>query len=270
MLIDTHIHIFADSLAPRVLAQLQSTAGIAAQTDLTEKTTRAYLRAHGIDLAVVMPIATKPHQQRTINDWAAGLQHDGLISFGTVHPFADDALAELERLKTLGLYGVKLHPDYQRFEVNDRAVYPVYEKAAGLGLPVLFHAGFDPVSPDHTRCTPQALAELSEALPELTIIGAHLGGNAMYDDVLRFLAGRNLYLDISMAPLYATYEQFTEILRRHDRRKILFASDCPWSDPDVELRWVDQLPFSEEEKDDIRYRNALRLLHPDLPEKSGM
>lgn len=270
MIIDTHIHVFPDALAPRVRKQLESTAGIKAHTDLTEAQTRMYLRTKGIDLGVVMPIATKPHQQSTINGWAAGLMHDGLISFGTVHPFADDVLEELERIRSLGLYGVKLHPDYQLFEVNDRTVYPVYEKAAALGLPVLFHAGFDPVSPEHTRCTPEALAQVVRDIPQLTVIGAHLGGNNMYKDVLMSLAGEALYLDISMAPLYAAYGEFTEILRRHDPGRILFASDCPWSDPQEEINWVDRLPFPAEMKESIFWKNAADLLQPELPVKSGI
>lgn len=260
MIIDTHVHIFPDALAPRVLAKLEQTAGVTACTDLTEATTRRLLDGWGIDLGVVMPIATKPSQQRSINDWAAGLQHGNLISFGTVHPDAPEALEELARIRTLGLHGVKLHPDYQLFEVDDRSVYPLYERAAELGLPVLFHAGYDPVSPDCTRCRPEALSRVVSDLPGLTVIGAHLGGSSMAADALRHLAGRDLYIDISLAPSFATFEQFSRFVDSHDPAKILFASDLPWSRPADEIRWVERLSVTEQTREDIYWRNASRLL----------
>lgn len=268
MIIDMHVHVFPDALAPRVRTQLEQTSGVAASTDLTEADTRRRLHSWNVDLGVVMPIATKPHQQRTINNWAAGLQHEGLISFGTVHPAAPDAHEELARIRALGLRGVKLHPDYQLFEVDDKAVYPIYEHAAALGLPVLFHAGYDPVSPDHTRCHPAALARVVRDIPDLTVIGAHLGGNMMYEEAAAHLAGQNLYLDISMAPRYATFEQFCRIISRHDPARILFASDCPWSEPAAEIDWTERLPADAEVKEDIFWRNANRLLGLQLP-KSG-
>lgn len=268
MIIDMHVHMFPDALAPRARSALENTAGVAACTDLTEADTRRKLAAWGIDLGVVMPIATKPSQQRPINDWAAGLQHGNLLSFGTVHPMAPDAPAELRRLRGLGLRGVKLHPDYQLFEADDRKVYPLYEEAAALGLPVLFHAGFDPVSPGHVHCSPAALARVVRDLPNLTVIGAHLGGNMMAAEALEHLAGRNLYLDISMEALSGSPEITAEIIRRHDPSKILFASDCPWSEPPQEAAWVRSLPLPRAVKEDILWRNAAYLLKVQ-PEKSG-
>lgn len=265
MIIDMHVHIFPENLAPRVRAQLEQTAGVCACTDLTEADTRRRLRDWKVDLGVVMPIATKPSQQRTINDWAAALQHDNLISFGTVHPEAADTREELERIRSLGLHGIKLHPDYQHFEVDSRDVYPIYERAGELGLPVLFHAGFDPVSPDRTRCTPQALARVVRDFPDLDIIGAHLGGNMMYEEALTHLAGHDLYLDISMAPLFASFEQFSRIIDSHDPDKILYASDCPWSRPPAETEWVERLPGPKERREGIFWRNASRLLGLQLP-----
>ena len=269
MIIDMHVHIFADTLAPRVLAQLEQMSGLTAVTDLTEADTRMRLREWGIDIGVMMPIATKPSQQRTINDWAAGLQGGSLLSFGTVHPAAADAGAELRRIRKLGLHGVKLHPDYQQFEADDRSVYPLYELAAELDLPLLFHAGFDPVSPSHSHCRPEQLARISRDLPDLTVIAAHLGGNCMYEESLRHLAGRDIYLDISLAPQFISHEQFSELIGRHDPERVLFASDCPWTNPAQEKEWVERLPAGKGIKERIFWRNAAELLRIQSA-KSGM
>lgn len=260
MIIDMHVHIFPDALASRARTQLEKTAGAAACTDITEADTRRRLQEWNIDLGVVMPIATKPTQQRTINDWAATLQHGRLISFGTVHPEAADAVDELARIRSLGLHGIKLHPDYQHFEVDDRRVYPVYEQARALSLPILFHAGFDPVSPQHVHCRPEALRRVVDDFPGLTVIAAHLGGNMMPDEAVRHLAGQDLYLDISMAPIWATFEQFRRIVESHDPERIVFASDCPWSSPAAEMDWVERLPVSTGLKERIYWQNAQQLL----------
>lgn len=260
MIIDTHVHVFVDALAPKVLEKLSNTAQIPYYTNLTESDTRTKLHEWGIDLGVVMPIATKPHQQKTINDWASGLQNGNLISFGTVHPLAPDAIDELERIRNLGLLGVKLHPDYQGFHAGDESIYPIYAKAEQLRLPIVFHAGFDPVSPDEVHCTPRELRQIKEDFPDLRIIGAHLGGNQLYDDVERYLVGKDIYLDISMAPLYCPFDQFERIIQNHDPDRILFASDCPWSLPLDEIEWVRRLSVSPEHKEKILWKNAADLL----------
>lgn len=260
MIIDMHTHIFADSLAPRALAQLQETANIPAYTNLTEADTRAKLEEWGVDLAVVQPIATKPAQQHTINTWAQGIQHGQLVSFGTVFAPDPSALDTVDEIVSLGLRGVKLHPDYQRFDADDPSVFPVYEKIAQAGLPVTFHAGYDPVSKDHTHCTPAMLARVHEAVPDLTIIAAHLGGYAMADESEALLAGKDIYMDISMAVQFCDFAQFERIVLKHGTDRILYGTDMPWSSTPETIAWVERLDLPQEDKDKIFWKNAARLL----------
>ena len=63
--------------------------------------------------------------------------------FGSVHPSHPDALKELERIHALGIKGIKFHPDYQYFFVDEERMFPIYEKCGKLGLIVVFHAGWD-------------------------------------------------------------------------------------------------------------------------------
>ena len=119
MVIDFHIHAFNPKIAERAIQTLEKCSGIQPLTrGLIEQTVQR-MDEWGIDRSVMLPIATKPSQQVIINDWAA--QQDGgrIISFGSVHPDADDAIDELWRIKELGLHGVKLHPDYQGFKIDD-------------------------------------------------------------------------------------------------------------------------------------------------------
>ena len=136
MFIDSHIHAFADSIAERAVKKLEETANIKGYTNGTIKGADELMAKCGVDYGVLLPVATKPTQQTTINNWAKEEYKGRFISFGTVHPFADDACDELDRIKSLGLKGVKLHNDYQGVFIFDECCKPIYKRCEELGLPV--------------------------------------------------------------------------------------------------------------------------------------
>lgn len=261
MLIDFHIHLFPDALAPRTIPHLAGICGITPNTDGTLGDTLSKLEQWGVDKAVVLHIATKPSQQQNVNAFAASIQSDRIISFGSVHPAAPDAVEMLSQIKSMGLRGIKLHADYQGFFADDRAAYPIYETCAALGLPIVFHAGQDPLSPDVVHAGPKALAQVAQDFPYLRLIAAHLGGMNRYDEVEEFLVGRkNVWLDTSMAAECCPAEQFRRIIRAHGVQRVLFATDCPWSTPPRQLDFLEAAGVSPEELDRITYQNALDLL----------
>ena len=107
MYIDFHTHAFADKIAGRAMEALSATSGLKPYTDGTLCGLKKELRERDISAAVVLPIATKPSQQRVVNDWAADINgKNGIYSFGSVHPDADDAVQTLESIKASGLHGV--------------------------------------------------------------------------------------------------------------------------------------------------------------------
>jgi len=124
-------------------------------------------------MGVLLPVATKPTQQRPINDWAILQRSDRIIPFGSVYPLADDAVDELERMAALGLRGVKLHPEYQGFDVDDPRVRPLYRKIGQLKLIVVFHAGQDLAYPPPCRCATDMLERAMEHLEGAQVIAAH-------------------------------------------------------------------------------------------------
>ncbi|MBR6836332.1 MAG: amidohydrolase [Oscillospiraceae bacterium] len=265
MYIDFHTHAFADKIAERAIAALTENATDCGYKPLTNGTVadlKRILTEQGIDKAVILPIATKPTQQTIINNWAREIKDDFFCPFGSIHPMAEDWSDELERIKSLGLYGVKFHPDYQNFFVNDEFMYPIYRKCAELGLPVVFHAGYDPISPDVTHCTPEAAAEVFDKVPELTMILAHGGGMRRWDDVEKYLAGKpgKLYFDVSVIAKEISGEQLYRIIKAHGADRILFGSDCPWDTPQNEIKMINDLPLSDEEKELIFHKNAVELL----------
>ena len=261
MIIDTHIHAYPDKIAERVISKLTATADCPHFTDGTIGGARELLAKCGIDRGVLLPIATKPEQQTSINNWAAAQNHGSIISFGSVHPYAQDAVEELDRIRELGLKGVKLHNDYQGVFIFDEHCKPIYKRCEELGLPIVFHMGYDPVSPVVHRAMPYDLIEICENYPKLTVIGAHMGGNYAWEAVYKYIAGiRNLYFDVAFVAKDIEFELFKAIVSKHGFDRILYASDLPWSDPQEELDLIEKLPCTDAEREQILHKNAERVL----------
>ncbi len=264
MLIDMHVHIFPDKLAKRALTNLARVCKCQYLTDGTVSGTSEKLREWGVDACAALSIATKPTQQTSLNNWAASVQNERIHCFGSVHPDSPHAVEELKRIKLLGLRGVKLHPDYQNFFIDEAKMFPIYEAISELGLPVTFHTGRDPLSPNLAHATPKAVARIADLFPRMKIIAAHLGGMVMYDEAEELLAGKNIYLDTAMSARLCPSEQFERIVKKHGSERILFGSDCPWSRSCDEFEYIEKTRLSTEEKENIYWRNAARLLSLDI------
>lgn len=116
------------------MSKLTATSGMKPYTDGTVNGLLEIMNNSGVDKSVVLPIATKPSQQKIVNSWAKEIMSDKIYAFGSVHPDAEDALEELDRIKESGLYGVKLHPDYQNFLLMMRRHFPYIKNVLILVL----------------------------------------------------------------------------------------------------------------------------------------
>lgn len=259
---DFHSHAFTDSLAQRAVGGLSVTSGISPATDGTLSGLVRHMDECGVSKAMVLPVATKPSQQTTINNWAAEIISDRIFCCGTIHPDSEDALNEIERIASLGLYGVKFHSEYQLFLPDEERMMPIYRKIAECGLIAVFHGGWDPFGTDDVRATPERMARAAAAVPELTFVTAHLGGVKHPEDSLRYLAGKcpNVYLDCAVTARYLSDEQILALIRAHGADKVLFGSDCPWDSPANEIAMINRLPLSDEERSLIFCKNAEKLL----------
>ena len=259
---DFHTHAFVDTLAERAVGSLADTSGIIPATDGTLSGLKKVMAEHNIGRAMILPVATKPSQQTNINNWAAEIMDGSIFCCGSVHPDADDAVAEVERIASLGLCGLKFHSEYQHFRPDEERIMPVCRKAAELGLFVVFHGGWDPLSGEDILAKPRCFAHLAERLPELTVVVAHMGGIELFDEAEDCLAGRfeHLYFDTGVVADYISDEQFCRLVEKQGADKVLFGSDCPWDHPEKEIAMIDALPLSEAEKELIFYKNAEKLV----------
>lgn len=259
---DFHTHAFVDSLAERAVGSLAVTSGIVPATDGTLAGLKNVMAKNKIGRAMILPVATKPSQQLHINNWAAEIMDGSIFCCGSVHPDAEDAVAEVERIASLGLYGLKFHSEYQHFRPDEERMMPVYRKAAELGLFVVFHGGWDPLSGEDILARPRCFANLAERLPELTVVVAHMGGIDLFDEAEDCLAGRfeNVYFDTGVVADYISDEQFCRLVEKQGADRILFGSDCPWDHPEKEIAMIGKLPIPDSDKELIFHKNAERLI----------
>lgn len=267
MLIDFHTHCFPPKVAEKAIPHLASICGQTPLTDGTFDDTREKMRAWGVDRFLALNIATAPKQQTNVNNFAASIDKESADgsnyvcrALGSVHAAAADALEELQRVKELGLPGLKLHPDYQGVEMDDKTLLEAYDLCSQWDMFCVFHAGFDPVSPDVTRVFPKKALEIHKQFPRLKMVLAHMGGFARWDQVEELLVGTDVFFDTSLAPAHMPPEQALRIIQNHGAEHILFGSDCPWGSPEEGARYIDALPLTTAEKDRIFAGNALELL----------
>lgn len=261
MIIDFHTHIFPEKIASGAIRQLEEVGGVQANTNGTLQGLKESMQKSGITYSLVLPVVTKPSQFQSVNSYAAEINgKDGILSFGGIHPLTENYKEELNEIKTLGLKGIKLHPDYQRTYVDDESIIRILDYAAELGLIVLFHAGVDIGLPDPVHCTPLKAAKVLDKIDYHKIVLAHTGGYQMWDEVERYLVGRNVYFDISFSLGQLPDEQFLRIVRSHGSDRILFASDSPWGGQEETLKRLLHFDLTEKERSKILYKNASKLL----------
>ena len=131
MFFDIHTHAFHPKIAHKAVDHLNTVYHLDCRGDGTIEHLLEREKAAGIDRCIVLCAATAPAQVIPANNYAMKLQreHEEVIGFGTLHPAYVDWEDELERMKAGGLRGIKLHPDFQGFALNDRRLLPIFESA---------------------------------------------------------------------------------------------------------------------------------------------
>ena len=261
MFIDFHVHCFPDEIAPRAMNTLSASSALIPQCDGTVKGLLDNMKENRVDISVVQNIATKPQSQTNVNNFAHELNKmQRLVAFGSVNPDSDNALGELERISSMGLKGVKFHPEYQNFFVDDIKMRPIYKKISQLGLITVFHCGADLGFPAPYHCTPKAL---SKALSwfDSPVVAAHWGGMMYHQEVLDYLCGLPVYFDTSFSYGAVSLPMVKLILQKHGVDNILFGSDSPWHTPKEDLPVIQALGLSKNDFNKICCTNALKLLN---------
>lgn len=261
MIIDTHVHCFPDKIARNAVETLAAKSPeLNYCTDGTLLGVLASMEASGVDVSVICPVATNPGQTAKVNDYSIRINGvGGIVALGALHPDQRDWKDELKRIRDAGLAGIKLHPDYQDFYVDEPRMLPVYEACVRMGLVIVFHAGVDLGYPDPVHCPPHRFRRVAERVDTSRFVLAHMGAWSMWDEVEEYLVGQDVYFDTAYCFGHITEEQFLRMARLHGINRILFATDSPWKEQSIYLRHLRALPLEPGEYEAIAGGNAQKL-----------
>ena len=270
MVIDSHTHIFPDPVAQKAIPELAALLKARPAMDGTVNGLLESMENGDIDISIVRPIVTHPHQFDSILRFAVHLNETysagrrRIHSLASVHPLEPAFAEQLRLIRREGFTGIKIHPPYQGVELNDIRYKRIIEKASELGLSVTTHAGFDVYCPHHNYCSVDMILEVLHDVAPPALVAAHLGNNSYYDEVEKKLCGQNLYFDTAYSILHISETQLAGIIRQHGADKVLFATDVPWADQKASVERLRNLPgLSPEEKERLLFRNAASLYHLD-------
>jgi len=257
--IDFHVHCYPEKVAERAIAAV-GPLGLSTSFDATIAGLRRSMERAGILASLNLPLANTPDNIRGVNAWSAANNAAPVYSLGSIHPDDPQPRQTLTWIKSLGLRGVKVHPEYQRFKFEDERLFPIWEACVEQDLFVVTHAGADIAFPPPPNTNPASIAAFHRRFPGLRLVVAHLGSWGMWHETEKELIGLPLYLDLAFVAGMMHDEQLLRIIRAHGSERILFGTDAPWQDQFKSLEYFRALPLTAMEQENILYHNAARLL----------
>ena len=257
-IIDSHCHIYPDKIAQKASDATARFYDLPPSMDGTISTLLEHGTAAGIDHFIVQSVATTPKQVSSINNFiAASVAASGgrFTGLGTLHPDSEDIAADVNEIISLGLKGVKLHPDIQQVKLDDHRMLKMYELCEGR-LPMLLHTG----DCRYDYSNPNRMLPILDIYKDLTVIGAHFGGWSIWEEATEVFAGReNFYVDCSSSLYAISPEKAKELMHAYGTDRVLFGTDYPLWTPESELERFMQVDLTEKEREDILYNNAAEL-----------
>ena len=260
-IIDAHAHIYPEKIAAKATdtiglfydIKMEMPAGTAEK--LLEEGARA-----GVTRYVVHSVATTAHQVRSINDFIKREvdAHPEFIGFITLHQdlTEEEVEREVEWALANGLRGIKLHPDFQKFNIDDEVAEKFYRAAEGK-MPILLHMGDD----RYEYSKPVRLVKMAKKYPKLNFIAAHFGGYRCWDDSPMYKGLDNVYFDTCSSLPFITPERAKELIDMLGADKFFFATDFPMWDAKSELERFGKIPLTDLEREMILAGNIKRLLN---------
>ena len=260
MLIDIHTHIYPDKIARKAADSVRDFYDLEGSLQMDGTVDMLLKRGAeaGISHFVVLPVSNGPTHVRSINNFILEQTktHDNFIGFGTVHAAMDSIGDEVDRILSAGLKGIKMHPDSQRFNIDDERLFPVYDAIRGR-IPVLLHMGDQRYDFSH----PARLRKVLAQFPDLQVIAAHFGGYSMFETARENLEDTPCVFDISSAMMFMQPGEAEGYINRYGAERMAYGTDYPLWDPVTEVQRFRRLKLTGEQFDQISYKTAQRILN---------
>ncbi len=263
-IIDFHTHAFPDALAERAVQVLLEEGrrmyDVHAYLDGKISSLLASMDRSNIETSVICSIATKPSHFGPIMEWSKRVRSDRIIPFPSLHPAATDAVEQVRDIKAEGFKGIKFHPYYQNFDLDEKRLIPIYEEISRLGLIMVVHTGYDLAFERTRRGDPRKIINVLDTFPELKFVTTHLGAWEDWEEVERHIVGKKIFMETSYSLDCMERETARKIILNHPKDHILFGSDSPWADQEQAISLLKGLDLGQERETLILRENASKLL----------
>ncbi|MBU1670318.1 MAG: amidohydrolase family protein [Actinobacteria bacterium] len=267
-IIDTHAQLWTEEAIRSMPAAMRDGyIRIFGDNLPTLQDTIADMDAAGVSRSVVVAVDAETRwDYRVSNELVAetvARHPDRLIGFASVDPNKGEAAGrELRRaVESDGMRGLKLLPHLVELRANDPVMYPLYEVALEVGVPVLFHMG----TQFHTGtklkyCRPIDVDEVAVDFPDLKLIIAHFGW-PWYEEALAVSHRNvNVYFNIAgWAPKRIPRFVF-EYMRGPVKQKALLGSDYPLVSRKRVVGELAEIDMPDDVREHLYSRNALEVI----------
>ena len=256
-LIDIHTHIYPAAIARKAAASIREFYQLdTREMDGTADTLLTRGTEAGIDRFVVLPVAMRPDRTRHINDFIIGqvAAQPRFLGFGSIHAGMENIAEEVEYILQNGLLGVKMHPDFQEFDIDDPRLFPAYEAMRGR-LCVMLHMGDTRYSYSH----PARLRRVLDNFPGLQVIAAHFGGYSMYETAYDELRDKDCIFDVSSSMMFMERGIPEKFINIYGAERMAFGTDYPLWDPITETKRFLQLDLTDAQFEQIGHKTAERI-----------
>lgn len=253
-IIDFHCHIYPEAVAEKATKSICDFYELeGGHMNGTVQTLLQQGNTAGIDQFVVLPVGMRPDKVRHVNDFilAEAAKEPRFIGFGTVHAGMSNLCEEAEYIIDNGLHGIKMHPDFQKFAIDDERLFPFYETVEGK-LPVMYHMGDKRYDYSH----PAKLRRVMELFPKLQVVAAHFGGYSMYETAYELLHDKDCIFDVSSSLMFMSEGVAEHYIRAFGAERLVYGSDYPLWNPVQEVQRFFRLKLTDSEFEQIAHKTA--------------
>ena len=237
---------------------------------------------------------------RFLNDHIADLVHrfpKNYIGLGTI-PMqdADEAIKELERIKSIGLVGIQIGSNINDKNLSEEAFFPIFEACSRHGLAVMVHPwqmmGFDsmkkywlpwlvgmPAETSRAACS-IIFGGVLERLPQLRVCFSHAGGSFL-PTLGRIEHGYNcrpdlVAIDNDVNPrnylgkfwvdsITHDIDALKYIINMQGSKRVCLGTDYPFPLGDLEIgKFIEESDLSKTQIEDIFCHSSLEWLGLDI------
>lgn len=251
---DAHTHIFPNKIAAKATESIGSFYEFEnMECSATVENLITNSNEINVGLKLVCSSAVTKEQVNVINDFIISEcnKNTSFIGFAALHPDTENFEDVIDYSMENNLKGIKLHPDFQKFNIDDKKIYPMYKAAAKRQLPILFHMGDD----RYDFSSPLRLNKVINDIPDLKVIAAHFGGYMCWDTAIKLPKSENLFFDTSSSLTILDKDMVYKFIDRFGDDKFMFGTDFPMWNSKQELERFLSLNLGNETNKKILHKN---------------